>query len=65
MSFQFKEIPGWLFVVDEISAGVYKVNCTNKFGYSIEKTGTDPDLLLEECKKQAISYIDKNDHKKY
>jgi len=57
MSITFKELPGWDFDIDEISAGVYKVNGRDELGRSIELTGTDPEALLEECKKYAAKTI--------
>jgi hypothetical protein len=53
MGITFKEIPGWNFEVDEVSAGVYKVSGKDELGRSVEMTGTDPDALLEESKKYA------------
>jgi len=47
------DLPGWLFEVDEMSANVFKVIGRDKAGRTIEKTGLDPDVLLEECKASA------------
>jgi len=48
-----EEFPEWRFSVDEVSAGVYKAIGKDKLGRSVEFTGTDPDFLLERCKKAA------------
>lgn len=40
-------------MVDEASAGVYKAYGTDKSGRRVEVTGTDPNALLDECKKYA------------
>lgn len=54
MPLKFKEVLNWNFIVDEVSAGVYKVRGKDKFGRSVEKNGTDPEALIEECKAYAI-----------
>jgi hypothetical protein len=53
MSLEFRDIPGWHFTVYEVSAGVYKVNGMDEAKRSVERVGTDPDLLIEECKEYA------------
>ena len=58
---RFKELPGWLFEVDEVSAGVYKVYGKDISGRSGEATGTEPEALLDECKRFAKRMI--NDQK--
>jgi hypothetical protein len=50
---EYKELPGWHFFVDEISAGVYRAWGKDSLGHNIEVTGIDPDLLLERCKAYA------------
>jgi hypothetical protein len=57
MPIEFNELPGWHFVVDEVSAGVYKVHGEDQQGRSVETTGIEPDALLEECKKYAALII--------
>jgi hypothetical protein len=57
MPIEFKELPGWDFIVDEISAGVYKASGNDKSGRSVEATGIDPNALLEECKQYAARLI--------
>ncbi|HEY6871379.1 MAG TPA: hypothetical protein VI298_01500 [Geobacteraceae bacterium] len=44
---------GWIFQVEEISAGVYRVRGVDEMGRNVEEIGTDPDTLLEQCKKSA------------
>jgi hypothetical protein len=53
MSLEFKDVPGWRFTADEVSAGVYKVIGMDEAKRSVERIGTDPDLLIEECKEYA------------
>lgn len=48
------QLKDWEFKIDEISANVYKVKGVDKLGKSVERTGTDPDILLEECKADAM-----------
>jgi hypothetical protein len=53
MSETFKELPGWTFEIDEVSANVYQVKGHDEVGRAVERTGTDIDTILEECKKYA------------
>lgn len=50
MGVQFQEVSDWIFEVEEISAGVYKVAGVDLAGHKVESTGGNPDLLLEKCK---------------
>ena len=47
-------LPGWTFKSEEVSMGVYRVRGVDAAGRSVEATGTDPDALLEDCKRSAI-----------
>lgn len=47
------DIPGWSFRVEEVSAGVYRVRGLDEAGHSVEATGTDPDDVMEECRRSA------------
>lgn len=49
----FEELPGWTFNIDEVSAGVFHVKGVDEAGRSVEATGTDPDALLEDCRRLA------------
>jgi len=57
MAESFTEIPGWRFDVDEVSACVYKVTAEDTVGRTFEKSGLDPDALLEEAKQYAVKVI--------
>ena len=46
-------MPGWFFRVDEISAGVYRVEGTDLWGRRVSRTGTDSDELLASCATEA------------
>lgn len=50
----FPETPGWEFRTDEVSASVFVVVAKYVSGATIEKTGTDPDVLLDECHQDAM-----------
>jgi len=52
----FIETPGWKFKIDEVSANVFVVVANDSAGRTIEKIGTDPDALLEEC-LQAVKQL--------
>jgi hypothetical protein len=54
MELQDKTLPGWIFCIEEVSAGVYVVRATDREGRSVELSGTDPDHLLDESKKAAL-----------
>ncbi len=57
MSSEFKKIPDWNFIIDEVSNGVYKISGKDKSGHNIELIGTDIDALLDNCKKYAESIM--------
>ena len=48
-------LPDWRFVLNEVSAGVYRITVKHKFGSLIELTGIDPDGLVDEATKSAIT----------
>jgi hypothetical protein len=54
---QFPELPGWQFDLDEVSASVYEVIGEDRFGHRISAKGTDPDALLEQCRKEALRMV--------
>lgn len=54
----FPELPAWTFDLDEVSVGVYKVYGVDEAGRSVQASGTDPDLLVDECRRSAIKIRD-------
>ena len=48
------QLKDWEFRIDEISANVYRVIGIDSIGRSVERTGTDPEMLLSECKADAM-----------
>jgi hypothetical protein len=46
-------LPGWVFRVEEVSAGVFEVSARGPGGRSVSRKGTDPDGLLEKCEEDA------------
>jgi len=56
MSIEYPE-QGWSFDIIEISANIFKVTGKDKQNHIIELTGTEPDELLEKCKKYATDII--------
>jgi len=48
----------WEFKVDEISANVYRVKGVDVKGRSVERTGTNPEILLLECKTDAMKLVE-------
>lgn len=53
----FEELPGWTFVIEEVSAGVYKALGMDEAGRSVEMSGLDPEAMLEECKKRVVNML--------
>lgn len=54
------QLNDWEFKVDEISANVYRVTGIDRKGRSVERTGTDPEMLLSECKADAMKLSGRN-----
>lgn len=48
------DVPGWIFHVKEVSMGVYQVSGVDAVGRKVEVTGTDPAVLLADCKQSAF-----------
>lgn len=53
MKLKFDDLQGWEFDIDEVSAGVYRVIGRDRHGRHVDRTGEDPEALLEDCKKAA------------
>jgi hypothetical protein len=53
MAIQDESLPGWVFRVEEVSAGVFEVSAQAPGGRSVSRKGTNPDGLLEQCKEDA------------
>lgn len=51
----YVELPGWSLEIDEKSAGVYQVVAKDTKGHAVSKIGIDPELLIDECKREAIA----------
>lgn len=64
MPIEFTELSGWSFDADEVSAGVFMAVGSDRFGRKIEKTGTDPDALIEACRRDAIRMMEDYDARK-
>jgi len=50
---EFKELPGWSFAIDEVSAGVYRVVGRDLAGRTVEATGPRLKVLIEQCLQAA------------
>ena len=44
---------GWYFRIDEVSNGVWQVQGSDQWGRSVSHTGSDPDVVLAECERDA------------
>ena len=49
----FPDLPDWTFDVKEVSACVWRVRGIDRAGRSVERTGTDMDEVLDQCRKKA------------
>lgn len=49
-----ESLAGWTFHVEEVSAGVFRVTGVDNSGRTLQLEGTDPDTLLEQCKRDAL-----------
>jgi hypothetical protein len=51
LSYPIKDIvDGWLFRIEEISQGYYRVEGIDAWGHIVSREGIDPDQLLNELK---------------
>jgi hypothetical protein len=53
----FPELSEWSFDINEMSAGVYQVVASDRRGHRISKTGIAPDVLIDECRREANATI--------
>ena len=53
----YPDLPGWVFIVRELSAGVFQVKGTNTFsGHEVLSTkGFEPPSLIQEAKRKAAT----------
>lgn len=52
-------VENWYFRIDEISNGAFQVSGKDKWGRTVEFSGTDPDELLERCTEYVQSVNEK------
>jgi hypothetical protein len=53
----FVELPTWEFEIDEVSANVYEVAGMDEAGHRVSGRGIDPDLILEQCRQEALGIV--------
>ncbi len=53
MNKTYKDLPEWVFELDEISANVYKVIGMHNSGYEISAIGISLEDIIEQCKSDA------------
>jgi hypothetical protein len=44
------DFPNWTFVINEISAGMYRLQAQHLSGTRVDLSGTDPQHLIETAK---------------
>jgi hypothetical protein len=50
---EFKELPGWSFAIEKVSAGVYRVLGRDLAGRTVEATGPRLTVQIEKCMQAA------------
>ncbi len=63
MKRRFLDLPTWEFEIDEVSAGVYEVIGSDLSGHRVSAKGIDPESLMEQCRREALSLSTKNSSK--
>lgn len=58
MKFDDKRLSNWDVVVEEVSAGVYRVVAHDHEGHTVDVVGEDPDMMLSECARAAREQMD-------
>ena len=56
---EFPELPGWLFTVEEVSAGVYHARGTDRAGRSVETTRDGDDAAVQGCRQAATEITER------
>jgi len=54
---EFKELPGWSFAIEKVSAGVYRVLGRDLTGRTVEASGPRLKVLLEKCMQGATQMM--------
>ena len=44
---------GWYFRITEVSNGAWQVDGSDQWGRHVSRTGTDPDVVLAACDRDA------------
>jgi hypothetical protein len=60
----YPDLPQWTFDIDEVSAGVYEVIGKDTTGHVVSSKGIDVDLLIQECRNDALSITGERAHEK-
>ena len=55
MKKEFLDLPTWEFKIEEVSAGVYEVSGSDRSGHHVSAKGIDPESLMEQCRREAVS----------
>lgn len=53
----FADAPGWTFDLDETSTNVYRILGHHSDGRIVELSGTDPEDLIERCRREAMKML--------
>jgi hypothetical protein len=53
MKKSFADLPGWIFDMNEISAGVYEIIAKDSTGCTVSAKGIDLELLIDQCRLDA------------
>lgn len=47
---------GWTFEVEVVSANAFRVTGRDRVGHQVQRAGSNPDALLEQCKQDAADF---------
>jgi hypothetical protein len=50
---RFPDLPGWVFKVEEVSNGYYRVTGRHVSGSEVSAMDSDLDALMERCRRDA------------
>lgn len=53
----YADLPNWVFEIEEVSAGVYRVQARDDAGHEVSEKGLDVAAIIEACRRQAREYV--------
>jgi hypothetical protein len=62
MAIEDEKLAQWTFEGKEVSAGVFRISGRDRAGRTVERIGTDEEVLLQECMADAIELSSRAPH---